>query len=730
MRGFSDPLFLCILISSATNRMSNKEIKGNLARLLATENLVVEHRNCPTASFDVNNRVLTLPKWDKASNVVYDLLVGHEVGHALHTPKWDSFACPIDYVNVTEDARVEKLMKRRYPGLRKTFFNGYTELKDQDFFGIGDDDVSAYKLIDRINLYFKIGSAGVDIPFDEEEIALVKETERAETFEEAVAIAEKIWEFSKEQQNKLEKMANVEESGGDGGSSSSENNSSTSTEKTSDQSDEKGDQSSTSGDSSDSEEDEDGENDEQPVDSSAGDIGSSDTQRSFDSATENLNSKHFNRNPLYIDIPTIKTKDFVVDWKVIHDWIDLNKSESDDHYEIADNDYKKFKKTIVKEVNYLVKEFECKKAAEAYSRSMNSRTGVLDCTKLHTFKYNEDLFKKVTIIPEGKNHGMLFILDWSGSMGNVMLPTLKQLMTLCIFCKKVGIPFEVYAFTNEWAAAERAMSNDSSLSNDYDDILSDVKENTVYLSGKYFRMMNIISSRSNSREFEHQCLNIWREVFTFRYWTAYSTTIGMDLSGTPLNESILVMKDIIPEYKKMTNVSKINLCILTDGDACGSAYGYKSFSGKIVGRRIDSDSITIRDRKIGRVYSMKHMESSLTNLFLENLKENNPDVNVIGFRILESSGLNSFYSRYCHFNYSDRENMQKEWRKKKSAILPNPISYDALYAIRSNDVSNEENPMEVSDNATKTEVKNAFKKMLSVKQSNKTILNSFISLIA
>ena len=51
---------------------------------------------------------------------------------------------------------------------------------------------------------------------------------------------------------------------------------------------------------------------------------------------------------------------------------------------------------------------------------MTSRTGVLDCGVLHTYKYNDDLFKKVTILPEGKNHGLLFIVDWSGSMGGVM----------------------------------------------------------------------------------------------------------------------------------------------------------------------------------------------------------------------------------------------------------------------------------------------------------------------
>ena len=57
---------------------NNKEIKGNLARLLATENLVVEHKQCYTASFDVDRRILTLPNWDKASDIVYDIHIALE----------------------------------------------------------------------------------------------------------------------------------------------------------------------------------------------------------------------------------------------------------------------------------------------------------------------------------------------------------------------------------------------------------------------------------------------------------------------------------------------------------------------------------------------------------------------------------------------------------------------------------------------------------------------------
>ena len=132
--------------SYKSNRMAVKqEIKSQLAKLLATEDLVVEHKNCETACFNVQTRVLTLPMWDKASNTVYDLLVGHEVGHALFTPdeNWlEKVAVPPQFVNVVEDARIEKIMKRKYAGLAKTFYHGYKELQAEDFFSISDSNVA------------------------------------------------------------------------------------------------------------------------------------------------------------------------------------------------------------------------------------------------------------------------------------------------------------------------------------------------------------------------------------------------------------------------------------------------------------------------------------------------------------------------------------------------------------------------------------------------------------
>ena len=178
--------------------MQNQEVKGTLAKLLATENIIVEHRKCETAQFDVDKRVLTLPLWD-ASDRVYNMLVGHEVGHALYTPNEDwseKYDIPKSYVNVTEDARIEKLMKRKFPGLSKDFYKGYQELNDDDFFQLEDEDINTLNLIDRINLYFKIGYYSI-IPFNDAEMALRDATGATETFLDAIEVAKAIYAYEK-----------------------------------------------------------------------------------------------------------------------------------------------------------------------------------------------------------------------------------------------------------------------------------------------------------------------------------------------------------------------------------------------------------------------------------------------------------------------------------------------------------------------------------------------------
>jgi len=712
--------------------MSSQEIKGNLARLLATENLIVEHRKVSTASFDVERRVLTLPNWDRASGVVYDMLVGHEVGHALFTPNEDWTAehkCPKDFINVIEDARIEKLMKRKYPGLRKSFAGGYKELNDADFFGIGGEDLNTFSLIDRINLHFKIGASAM-IPFSIEEQVFVARTDVAETFAEVCEIAVDVYNFSKQekqQEQAPQEMPVAEQQEGESESIDDEQSEQQSQET-----------SEVSGPSGQQQQQQ--QKEEDIVDDEPGEEGS-ETQSNFDRAAEKLTDR-FANNPVYVEIPeSVDLPTYIADWTEVHDWIDEqrevflaggDKIDRSDRYDDVDKSYMEFRKQSQKEVSYLVKEFECRKSADAYARAGQSKTGVLDTTKLHTYKYCDDIFKKVTVVPDGKNHGLLFLLDWSGSMQREILATVKQLLNLTAFCKKVQIPFEVYAFTNEFYAVRRIKEGkDEYISNEEWFAKTGCEEGKIFLQKNMFHLMNMVSSRSNSRDYERQCLNLYREAYAYSYHVCYPTTTGVTLSGTPLNEGIVMLNYIIPQFKKQNDLQKVNVCILTDGEACNSSYGRKYYNDHtdeyyVRPRRLDYNTI-LRDRSTGRVYSMNDGWGEMTNTFIQQLRDRNAGVNVLGFRIMGGNGLSSFVGTYASLAHYDQ--VQKQWKKNKSAVIPFPKSYTALYAI-SNNAIDADTEFDVESGAKKGEISKAFKKMLGSKSTNKKLLNSFVEYIA
>ena len=723
--------------------MSNKEIKGNLARLLATENLVVEHRNVPTAQFDVDRRVLTLPNWDKASSTVYDMLVGHEVGHALFTPNLDprEFKAPKSYVNVVEDVRIEKLMKRKYPGLRKSFNGGYAELNALDFFEIEGEDITEFSLIDRINLHYKVGAAAL-IPFEEDEKVFVTRADNVETFDEVLSLAEDIQLFIDAQKEAEEQTQQLPlPSNGAGGGSNRPDLGDDDTEY------EESEEYQSTGQPQHGGQPEPADLDTPSYSEGGGRI-DGETQENFDKKTRDLSRPSYcGRDITYLEIPEkVNLDEFIVDWQIVHDWIDSHHVEPPTrdeysylkkYYTDVDAEYLEFRNSNKKEVNYLVKEFECRKSADAYARSSTSRTGILDTSKLHTYRYNEDLFKRINIVPDGKNHGMIFVLDWSGSMQHEILATVKQLLNLTAFCKKVQIPFEVYAFTNEWQIAQRALDNGTGEIDYYPGWYGNrgrdrgLVRHEIHLNEGGFHMVNFLSSRSNPKDYDRQCKNFFREAYCFGHSTYYAPTPGLNLSGTPLNEAIVLLNYIIPKFKRDNDLQKVNACILSDGEANSINYGSlverEDREDYVCSRSLDYGHCSLRDRKTGIVYGQMDGWNTATSTFIQQVRDRNEGVNVIGFRILPAKRLSEFVARFGTFGHY--EDIQKQWRREKSAIIPFPKGYSSLYAISSKDLE-EDNEFEVSEGAKKGEITRAFKKMLKSKSTNKKLLTSFVEQIA
>ena len=715
------------------------EIKDQLARLLATEDLIVEHKKVETASFNVNSRVLILPMWDKASNNVYDMLVGHEVGHALFTPNVDisKFKAPSSFINVVEDARIEKLIKRKFPGLCKSFFRGYWELHEQDFFEVQGLEVSDISLIDRINLYYK-GSK--DMVFFDGEQQFVDRTGQTETFEEVCDLAAEIHAFMKEQKKKeQEELEKLKEDSPDADMGDSIQKGSGET------TDEEGEESEEEGKDDNShplfDEDQDGQGSSISVDNSQGgdeyekEIDEALTDKNLSKNLESLVDNSMGRETTYLSVPSVKTDTIVVSPQDVWDYFDRKTAEleSEEHHyynyqsiQYSYDEYDSFKQSAKKEVNYLVKEFECRKSATAYARATTSRTGILDTTKLHTYKYNEDLFKKISVIPEGKNHGLIFILDWSGSMNFVLRDTVKQLLNLVWFCKKVKIPFNVYAFTNEWY---RNCDDGRIPQMPYDELLHQSFADYELRINDTFNLLNMISSDSSVKEFEQHCKNLF--CLACNSSNSYNYP-RLSLSGTPLNEAIVSLHSLIPEFKSKYKVEKLNTIILTDGESQTMGYN-KSYMGRdgetLHGHySVNSYGCSLRDRKLGRTYNFDNDWAGLTKVLLQNISEKFPEVNFIGIRLMQGSDARRFIASSTSYDYDMTDKMMKVWKKQRSIALDN-TGYKKYFGMSAAALANEDT-FEVQQDATKSHLKRAFSKSLNAKKLNKKILSQFMELIA
>jgi len=703
----------------------NLDVKGTLAKLLATEDIVVEHRPVETAQFDVDNRVLTLPIWE-ASSTIIDVLVAHEVGHALYTPNVDPDCnAPKSFLNITEDVRVEKLMKRKYMGIGKSFYRGYKELNEMDFFEL--DDIDTYNLADKINLHFKIG-AFLGIKFTPQEQEIVNVVENSETFEDSISSAETLYNFCKseqerEQQNRKEKQGDqqsifpgIEDSGNSNSNSIDDNITSF-----------------PDIDSSDAMEGGSGGNSNS--DRLDADGPTVETQNSLGGNLQKIAQQPV-RNYTYIERPHMIPEEIIVGNEEISDFCEeywdmiyaepINKNT---YLDPIDDALIEYKRNAEKEVNYLVKEFECRKSADAYARAATARTGVLDTAKLHTYKFNEDIFKKVTVLPDGKNHGLLFLLDWSGSMHNCLGATVKQVLNLVWFCKKVNIPFRVYGFTNCYFLQE-----DESRRYYYNhregSLIKEPKRNEVWIDDSY-RLLEFLSSDGTIKQFERQVKNFWRiscgMARDVEQWIDIPQRYH--LSGTPLDTSLIVLHEIIPQFKKKYGLQKVQTIILTDGESEPLAYGCetenpRTFERKLFKRHIRKTCVFVRDRKLGTTYELKEWKDGTATL-LQYLQDSFVDVNFIGIRLTTNG---DFTKMIRWFMPGYQPNIQEKWRKNKSVSL-NISNYTKFFAISTKEM-NTDVEFDPPEEATKAQIRSAFKKSLNKSKFNRKILSEFVELVA
>ena len=749
--------------------MRNK--KNTIAKLLAEEDIFVIHKQMETAYFDVKNRELGLPIWKEnaINDVEEELMVCHEIGHALETPLSmleDATIRKIEHsvVNVLEDARIEKKVKNKYLGTVRIFNAGYDSLIKKDFFGTSGKDLATFNLIDRINLFFK---GNTDVVFSDEEKVWVDRTAKTETPNNVLDLAEELiaWMADNPESMGSPDESDEGESGesgesdstgqGESGSSDKQEGKEDDISKDVSKSDDDNSNTSNSGDDSDGDGDaQDGAdknilevpNKKDVVEGGKSGEGAASTPnitaetdskfgKSITDARD-MNAEDVN----YVRVNDIDLDQVVVPYKKVVE--DNEKHYKKDRFFFATGEeVAELKKSSKKTVAYMVKEFEMKKSADAYARAAVSKTGSLDMGKLHTYKYNEDLFKKVTTLPGATNHGLVMCLDWSGSMAENLEGTLTQLFNLIWFCRRTNIPFEVFAFSNVYSK--------------YNEM--ELKREAGAFDIDKFSMLNFFSSKMSTEEEMKMMHYVWMIANQWgqRAWDIdgypQRASASYQLGGTPLNEAIIAMMKIVPKFKNETGVQKVHSIFLTDG--AGSSINKKcewklntyesseSYGEQVLSTTDIHGKCVITDPVTNKTIKTEDRYWNATPLLLELLKNRIPEMNVVGFFVAGSGKHGKVKSdtlRYAIDGWKYKYNSDEDIRKaladlnKNNVFVAKSKGYDEYYILPGSGQLSVED-FEMSDElvgASKAKLKTAFAKSSAGRISSRPLLNKFIAMVA
>ena len=834
--------------------------KDRLARLMATENIKVEHDpRAKTASFNVETRTLTMPVWKDMPEATGDMLIAHEVSHALHTPSGKETllgACRTidrknpavakDYLNVVEDVRIERMMKARFPGTKGDFAKGYRWMSETDLFGLKNvGSLASLGLIDRINLQYKIGWL-VEIPFAADELALAQRAATTVTWDDVVALAKEIYEKAKEQnKNRPQDPKGPEpkpepQDGDEGDETEAEGTTSEpqdgdegdeteadetkadeadgdetkATDADGDEADEadgdeadgdEGDETDGDADGDEADGDADGdegdEGDETDADADADADGDETNQTDETDETDPDDDEGEGQAPVartlrdvedallgrtdataslihYADLPEVM-KDFVVTRKQVAETLNtLGKITVNNGNTtvaaIAAEMLGAWRTENLGAVQVLATEFDRRKAADEHRRTATSETGSIDPNRLWAYKISDEIFAANAYVKDGKNHGLMLLLDLSASMCGIINDTMAQLVTLAAFCRRVNLPYRFYAFTDlgfdhlgeTFKGGGMVVPNECGSKSKVRLLtlledgmsLNEWNAQAGLLLAMGYRLGNGSGETASAKVAKDRNLMSALKYATGAAWAT-------NLTGhTPNNTALLGLSQIAQEFKATKRLQVVNMIVLTDGESTDCLHkavtNTTEWAAKEYGKDFGKNpQVILRDKKTNKTYTitLKGKDNHPLNAMAQTAVMNQLFRDRVGGKVvcihltdtnhavrmqretavLQDKELNALYST-DYFAYREKvkqleKRLTAEWNQKKWASLTGKAAhgYDEYIMVAASTIT--ETVVLTADPTTGAglrTLRNQFTKQLGATKGNRPLMTRVAELLA
>ncbi len=679
-----------------------------LSKLLASENITLLEVNEHTASFDIETRTLRIPSNIKITDNQKMLMVLHEVGHALYTT--EKYIKNIEeynkinfegYMNVVEDARIERLIKNKFPGSNKDFVIGYDEFNKDDFFGIASSDLNSLKLIDRINLHFKLGSR-VGIKFNPIEYVFVTETGIAITEEQVFDIAKRVYEYAASQSHKELRDPNGENDDGEGDDEDpkfGENIEFTEDKRT------------------------DGTQNENAIpirtarDKSEVIAPEAETQSSFDDALQDRSSE--NSSIQTVDMVLLNTVTVIPPKEILEDLLTVPKRF------FRTEEYRKNKASNSRIVDKMVADFERKKAAESRKLTKVSKSGEIDTGKLFEYKIADDIFKRYNISVDAKNHGILILLDWSASMYSCMSSLINQTIILVEFCRRVKIKFEVYAFRENKNRKIEKFESAKQTGLAHANISTPIDMICWFNSNMRSSDVDTISNFLFSASFGHR-MSLPNDPYIIRKYS---------LDSTPLIAGSLFIRDRIPIFKQKNNLQKITTIIITDGEDTDTKIFHRVDSNRFAVKSRFGTTTNLVDKQINKTYKLisGFNNQMIQSAVVRSISDRYDYVTTVGFFIAsQKTDLRRFIMKQHKNFYIDYSALEAIWGNVKKFGVSDYVypGYKNFFVIPCSDDSNELDLSKITSSMDSKQISRSFVTANKSLNRGKVLASKFVDAIA
>jgi hypothetical protein len=694
------------------------------AKALASENLSFAFdANAETAAFDVKNRHLIMPVWN-VSETVQTMLVAHEISHALWTPyeqsekllseaEAEGFNLPLlqRIANVIEDVRIEKKMKEKFPGTRRDFFLGYKEIADLDLFKFKSMDMTKAGFLNRLNIHYKWGVPGfIPMQFNDAEQEIVDMVDRIETFDQVMELSKYLYKHPSmdEMRKKVEQMAQ-------------EGQNSKAVSKML------------------SEEVQDGDG-----------IGRKD-------------GDEYHATNITI-LPLDDYKKSIISTDALLNAFEDAAKKNYTPFTLCMDEYRTFVRESDAFVRQLVAQFERRKAADEIRRERPKQTGTLNLDKLHQYRTHDDIFLSKIIKQEGKNHGVCFLLDFSGSMQLTLANAYLQVLQLVWFCEKAKIPFEVFGFTDvhphhvhpeyEKEYAEWQRKNPTKYSSDFYSTKCATTVRTAPNSMPYGHatLINLASSQDDAAKRERLLAYLYSSIVSETHVCPRPSQI--QLGGTPTVESVAIVSQFMQDWVTENNIQIPTVMVVTDGQPNGVYIesGKDNLTG-VTYRVLPQHTVTVTNEIMGTVTRMDgttmqglDMSNAIIASMLHGLRTK-LNARCVGMFVGPRSMTEQVFTSFC---MSRRE--QAEYyagRNSNTNLTDTPRyeaandayndgcvllhkdtypGYDAFFLIKTPKIVKDEDA--IAESGTFTKVKNTFIKTMGKKQGSRVFLSRYVDIVA